>query len=69
MIVKAGLADTPDDDAGLDHYSGEELDLGPLVREQAVLALDDSAMCSDDCKGLCAGCGANRNREPCRCRG
>jgi len=24
-------------------------------------------LCREDCKGLCPGCGANLNIEPCRC--
>jgi len=67
LIVKAGLSDSPEDDTGVDHYSGDELDLGPLVREQTVLAMESSVLCSDDCKGLCAGCGANLNSDPCTC--
>ena len=67
LIVKADAAETFDDDTGLDHYEGDELDLGRLAREQVLLGLDESVLCSEDCKGLCAGCGANRNHEPCTC--
>lgn len=56
-----------EDDEGVDHYSGDELDLTPLVTEQAMLALDLTPLCSPDCPGLCAGCGANLGREACRC--
>jgi len=67
LIIKAQSGDEPEDDTGLDHYRGDEFDLGPLVREQALLALDRSALCSEACKGLCPRCGANRNREVCSC--
>ncbi len=63
----SGRADE-DDDAGLAHYAGDEIDLAPLVREQAILGLDDARTCAEECRGLCAGCGANLNREACRCR-
>ncbi|MFN2428078.1 MAG: DUF177 domain-containing protein [Candidatus Binatia bacterium] len=56
-----------EDDEGVDHYSGDDLDLTPLVTEQALLALDSMPLCSRDCRGLCVGCGANLNREECRC--
>lgn len=56
-----------EDDEGVDHYSGDDLDLSPLVREQALLALDSMPLCTPECRGLCAGCGANLNREECRC--
>ena len=66
VIVPAG-ADEPEDDEGIDHYSGDDLDLAPLVCEQGLLALDPSLLCSESCRGLCAGCGANLNVEECRC--
>jgi uncharacterized protein len=68
LIVKAQPGQDFEDDAGLDHYESDELDLGRLAREQAVLGLDDSVLCSERCRGLCAGCGANLNRETCTCR-
>ena len=67
LIVKAGPDRDFEDDLGLDHYDGDELDLGRLAREQALLALDDSGLCSEACRGLCAHCGANLNRETCDC--
>lgn len=69
LLVKSGQELDVDDDAGLDHYCGDEVDLGRLVREQAVLGLDETVVCSEQCLGLCSGCGANRNREPCTCAG
>jgi len=68
LIVKAGAGEDLEDDLGLDHYHGDEVDLSPLVREQAALELDGSILCVDDCKGLCAGCGANLNHESCSCK-
>ncbi len=49
-------------------YEGEEIDLGPLIREQVLLALPTRALCRDDCHGLCPHCGANLNRGRCACR-
>jgi len=67
LIVKAPTDPDFEDDAGLDHYDGDEIDLGRLAREQALLALDDSLLCSEACRGLCVHCGANLNHEGCRC--
>ena len=68
VILPRPVAESDDgDDEGVDHYSGDDLDLGPLVKEQALLALDSMPLCSPDCRGLCAGCGANLGREECRC--
>ena len=48
-------------------YSGEGLLLEDVLQEQVLLAVPLKALCREDCKGLCPGCGANRNRERCDC--
>ena len=55
------------DDLALSYYAGEEVELAPLFVEQAILALPTRALCREDCRGLCPGCGVNRNRETCGC--
>ncbi len=44
-----------------------QLDLVPLVRETALLQLDDERLCRPDCAGLCPECGIDRNHESCDC--
>lgn len=58
-----------DDPRAADVYplEGEELDLTAVAREQVDLALPFRALCDESCRGLCSGCGANLNREACRC--
>ncbi len=67
VILPRAAADDEADDEGVDHYSGDELDLGPLVTEQALLALDPLPVCSEDCRGLCPKCGAKVGSDECRC--
>jgi len=43
------------------------VDLTPEMREAIILVLPGYPVCREDCKGLCAHCGANLNREPCTC--
>ena len=43
------------------------LDLTPLLREQAWIAIPMKPLCRPDCKGLCPQCGANLNRDSCTC--
>jgi uncharacterized protein len=54
-----------------DHYlcfhDGVRLDVGEAVREALLLALPIRFLCRPDCRGLCPGCGANLNTEPCGC--
>jgi len=38
-----------------------------LFREQIMLQLPMRHLCSEECRGLCPGCGADLNREQCRC--
>ena len=45
-----------------------EIDVGDLAYTAFVLDMDTKHLCSEDCKGLCPGCGVNLNQEPCRCK-
>lgn len=45
----------------------ETIDLDALLRDTLAGALPTQPHCRADCAGLCARCGANRNREPCAC--
>ncbi len=48
-------------------YDGEDIDLAPLIAEQLLLGLPSRALCRDDCRGLCPGCGTNLNLHRCVC--
>ena len=50
-----------------DTFDGKVIDLDPIVREQLLLALPMSAVCTEDCKGLCTVCGQNLNEKQCGC--
>lgn len=56
------------EDIETEFYEGEEIDLTPLVQDQALLALPQKVICRDDCLGLCPRCGKNLNRESCQCQ-
>ena len=51
----------------MDFYSGEELDLTNLLKEQVMLNIAMKPLCGDSCKGICPDCGADLNVETCRC--
>ncbi|MCI8808459.1 MAG: DUF177 domain-containing protein [Oscillospiraceae bacterium] len=55
-----------DDIVELDRDGGLELD--ELMREVFLLEMDTKNLCSQDCRGLCPGCGADLNVETCRCK-
>jgi len=43
------------------------IDLAPLIRELAWVAIPMKPLCRPDCRGLCPQCGANLNSESCEC--
>ena len=44
------------------------LELEDILREQVLLALPMQRVCTESCKGICPGCGKNRNETVCDCR-
>ena len=65
-VLLATEVESEDSDIVL--LDGHELDLGELVREAVVLDMDTKHLCSENCEGLCPGCGVNLNHEDCRCK-
>ena len=43
------------------------LDLAPLIREEAIVSVPQTALCRPNCAGFCPSCGANLNDGPCDC--
>ena len=43
------------------------VDLAPIVHDACILALPLAPLCSEECRGICPECGANRNLEQCSC--
>jgi len=52
---------------GLIYFEGEDINLQDGIQEQVILALPVRALCSDNCKGLCADCGSDLNAGDCGC--
>ena len=67
--VAAGIAkgELSSEELDLGTYTGEEVDLTPLVYEETILALPTRPLCGEGCRGLCTRCGANLNQGPCGC--
>lgn len=47
--------------------TGDYLYIDEYIRQLIILAQDYSPLCSSDCKGICASCGADLNKETCQC--
>jgi uncharacterized protein len=57
-----------EDDLTTAFYENEEIDLGHLMHEQFYLSLPMKPLCRENCRGLCAVCGTNLNRDTCDCK-
>jgi uncharacterized protein len=55
------------DELDMGFYSGDELDLLDLVKEQIILNLSMKPLCSGSCKGICLKCGTDLNADTCSC--
>lgn len=55
-------SDVDEEDAG--RMEGDLIDLEPLLRDAVVLDLPFQPLCREDCRGLCAECGADLNADP-----
>ena len=64
--VDAREIDQPGGGEDLDspYVNGSELDLTGWARDALALALPTQIACGEDCRGLCAICGANLNEDP-----
>lgn len=65
-LLAAELEDEEHDEIYL--LDGNEVDLDEVAGTAFILAMDTKNLCSDNCKGLCAKCGADLNNGPCGCR-
>jgi DUF177 domain-containing protein len=52
------------EDGETSRLQGDLVDLEPLLRDAVVLNLPFQPLCSDDCPGLCAECGARLADDP-----
>ncbi|HTP66353.1 MAG TPA: DUF177 domain-containing protein [Geobacteraceae bacterium] len=48
-------------------YEGDEIDFSGEIAEQVILAMPLKPLCREDCRGLCATCGADLNEVECGC--
>ncbi len=69
---EAFLRDKGDGEAEPDEdqytYTGHVLELDDAVRTAILLELPSRILCKEDCRGLCAQCGANLNVNVCSCQ-
>ncbi|MBN2145646.1 MAG: DUF177 domain-containing protein [Candidatus Aureabacteria bacterium] len=52
-----------------EYHEQDFLDITSDIRDELYLSLPIRILCSESCRGLCAGCKKNLNRETCVCTG
>ena len=55
------------DELEMGWFQGHEIDLSDFLLEVMTLAVPLQPLCKEECRGLCPGCGADRNAGPCGC--
>ena len=60
-------SDDREDDSGI-VISGNEVDVTQAVLDALVLEMPMRYLCDENCKGFCPNCGADLNREECKCK-
>ncbi len=46
----------------------DTVDLTKVVDDLIMINSPTTFLCSDDCKGICLGCGVNLNEQECKCK-
>ncbi len=61
-------AELTEEDLDFSVFDGEVIDIDELVTEELLLAVPDHVLCNENCKGICPGCGVDRNLVDCGCQ-
>ena len=68
FILEPGLEAGSEDEGVFSlRPEGDLVDLGPIIREELLLAVPEYPQCRPDCKGLCPHCGIDLNQGTCDC--
>jgi uncharacterized protein len=57
-----------DEDVGFYIVEESAVDLDHILMQELVLLRPFKRVCSEECRGICSGCGANLNVETCKCK-
>jgi uncharacterized protein len=63
---KEGLI--PEGQVEVAYFEGDVLDIADQIRQTVLLSVPMRALCRDDCRGLCGGCGRDLNSDSCLCK-
>ena len=63
----AEIAFECDDQSEMVKVVNDKISLDKIVEDTVILNMPINFLCSEDCKGICLGCGVNLNDEDCKC--
>ncbi|NLM78978.1 MAG: DUF177 domain-containing protein, partial [Ruminococcaceae bacterium] len=66
-LYRSGAAEETSETEDCYRFAGWSVDLLPALRDNLVLAIPLRLYCREDCRGICATCGADLNEKPCGC--
>ncbi len=61
------MVNEEENDAWTFLLEGDSADLTDIMTTAFLFSMDSKLLCREDCKGLCATCGANLNQGECQC--
>lgn len=67
QVLELRDVECSDEDVITLYLQEPEIDVDEILREQTYLAMPLRTLCSEDCKGICTGCGVSLNSEVCCC--
>lgn len=67
QLYQIGHSELDGDEIEILPADAKEIDLSDAIHEMLVISRPIRVLCSEDCKGLCVHCGANRNTQDCGC--
>ncbi len=65
--LEEGKSSLGNDDLESIFYKDDKIDIKHLGYEQVFLAVPQTPVCDDKCKGICPNCGENLNHSKCKC--
>lgn len=67
MVLRDVESDEGEGDSLVIRQADGEVDLAEALRESLILAFPPATVCRQDCRGICALCGADLNQGTCSC--
>ena len=68
ILLDESFSNQEDSSEDICFFSGKEIELTNIIRDNIISNIPMKMLCSDDCEGLCDVCGCNKKRQKCSCK-